>query len=427
VSVVRSAPLTHGQLSVLRSLAVHGDAGAAVANLVVAWEVPPGPDVAQTADAWLRLVRAHESLRTTFGRDAAGAFEQTVHTFTSPSLPVVELPEATAEEALRVAAELAAEPIDVARDLPWRAAVVTELGDPVHLVAAVHHVAADNDALRLLETAFYAALDGAEVVADGQPADLAVAQRSNARALAHWTAVWPSLDPADRDPHDRSPRRRASLYSPDALAAAKALSERLRVSIQSLVLSVGALAVARRERREQVTFVLMAANRIDPQRAGVVTSLNQYAPVTITMAGDVAPDDFLTAVYPACLTAYAHGSYDVDALATALAEAGAPDPDPTAFAKHFNFLGAVDVEPDAGSPLRSGVVWRGSTQRTGPNLHVAIAVGEGLLIGIGASEYALPSDGPAVLAAEIEAGLLRLADGGAAALSDVDLTPVRAL
>jgi hypothetical protein len=429
VSAVRSAPLTYGQLSVLRSLAVHGGDGAAVANLIIVWEVPPGPDVSQTVDAWLRLVQAHESLRSTFDQDATGAFGQTVHAFEPPPLPVIDLPDATPEEAQRVAAELAAEPIDVTRDLPWRAAVVTEQSDPVHLVAAVHHVAADNDALRVLETAFHAALDGTEVVADGQPADLASAQRelSGTPALAHWTAVWPALEAADREPHDRSPRRRASLYSPDALAAAKALSGRLRVSVQSLVLSVGALAVARHDGREQVTFVLMAANRIEPHLAGLVTSLNQYAPVTLTVAGSTAPDDFLTTVYPACLTAYAHGSYDVDALAAALAEAGTPDPDPTAFAKHFNFLGPVDAEPDAGSPLRSGVAWRTSAQRTGPNLHLAVAAGDGLLIGVGASEDALPDQGPAVLAAGIEAGLLHLADGGAATLSDVDLTPVRPL
>lgn len=427
MSAVRSAPLTYGQLSVLRSLAVHGDDGAAVANLIVVWEVRPGPEVSHTVDAWLRLVQAHESLRSTFDRDASGAFEQTVHAFAPAPLPVIDLPVATPERARRVAAELAAEPIDVAHDLPWRAAVVTEQGDPAHLVAAVHHIAADNDALRVLETAFHAALDGADVTADGQPADLALTQRelSDAPALAHWTAVWPTLAAADREPHDRSPRRRASIYSREALAAATTLSRRLRVSVQSLVLSVGALAVARHESRDQVTFALMAANRLDPRQAGLVTSLNQYAPITIAIDSDTAPDDFLAAIYPACLTAYAHGSYDVDALTAALAGSGAPDPDPTAFAKHFNFLGPVDVEPDAESPLRTAVGWRGSTQRTGPNLHLAVAVGDGLLIGVGASEDALPGDGPAVLAAGIEAGLLCLAEGGAATLADVDLTPVR--
>jgi hypothetical protein len=426
---VRNGPLTYGQLSVMRSLDVHGADGQVVANLLVVWEIPPGPDTAQVADAWLRLVEAHESLRTTIELDRSGAFEQNVHAFAPKPLPVVDMSEATPDEARRVAAGLAADPIDVRQDLPWRAVVVTEQSEPVYLVAVVHHVAADNEALRTMETTFHTALNGAEVVANNQPVDLAIAQQElpDTRALTHWTSVWPSLESADREPNDSSPRRRASLYSPAALAAARSLSDRLRISVQSVLLSVGALAIGRNENRDRVTFALMAANRIDPQCDGLVSSLNQYAPVTVVMDGAAAPDDFLTGVYPNCLTAYMHGTYDVDALTVRLAEAGVPDRDTTAFAKHFNFLGPVDAEPEAASPLWSGVEWRASTQRTGPNLHLAIAVGAGLLVGVGASEQYLPGDRPAVLAGAIEAGLLRLAEGGASALSEVDLTPVRAL
>jgi len=429
MSAPRSAPATHGQLSVVRSLAAHGTAGRGVANLVSAWEIPPGPDVAQVMDAWLRLVAAHESLRTTLHATDDGGLEQRVHPFSPAPLPVVESADGSPEAALRIAADLAAAPIDVEREQPWRAVVAVEQGDPVHLVAVVHHAAADNDALRVLAAQFLAALDGAEVTADAQPAELAEHQRAKTdrRALAHWTGAWPALEAADREPGDRSPRRRASLYSPAALAATTALSERLRVSPQSILLAVGALALARHERRDRVTFALMAANRLDRRWAGMVASLNQYSPVTIAVDGDLSPDEYLTRVYPQCLTAYLHGSYDVDALTAALAEAGSPDPDPTAFAKHFNFLGAVDAEPDAASPLRTSVAWRGSAQRTGPNLHLAVAVGSGLLIGVGASEDYLPGALPATVAAGVEAGLIRLAGGQARTVADLDLTPVRPL
>lgn len=424
-----SAPVTHGQLSVIRSLAVHGRSGRTVANLVAVWEVPPGADLAQTMDAWLRLVTAHESLRTVIHTDGTGRLVQTVLPFTHAPLPTVELAEATAHRADRIAADLAAVPIDVERELPWRAAVVTEQGDPVFLVAVVHHVAADNDALRVLSTQFHAALLGAEVTASAQPAELAEHQRttSHDRALTHWVGVWPALEPADREPGDTSPRRRASVYSVAALAAATALSDRLRVSAQSILLSVGALVLARHERRDRLTFALMAANRLDDRWAGLVSSLNQYSPVTVAVDEGSHPDDYLTAVYPRCLTAYLHGSYDVDALAGALVAAGTPDPDPTAFAKHFNFLGPVDAEPDAASPLRAGVAWRDSTQRTGPNLHLAMASGAGLLIGVGASEAYLPGTLPATVAAGIEAALVRLGNQEADTLADLDLTPVRSI
>lgn len=425
----RSAPATYGQLSVVRSLAVHGPKGSTVANLTCVWEVPPGPDLAQTMDAWLRLVAAHDSLRTTIQPDGMGGLAQTVRPFTPTPLRTVELVEATLEDAHRIAADLAATAIDVEREQHWRAAVVTEQGDPVYLVAVVHHVAADNDALRVLAAQFHAALFGAEVIASAQPAELAEHERSktDSRAIAHWAAVWPALETADREPGDSSPRRRASLYSVDALAATKALSERLRISAQSILLSVGVLALARYEKRHRMTFALMAANRLDQRWVELVASLNQYSPVTVTINENVHPDEYLTSVYPQCLTAYLHGSYDVDALTAALAEADTPDPDPTAFAKHFNFLGTVDAEPDTASPLRTGVVWRDSTQRTGPNLHLAMAVGAGLLIGVGASEDYLPGALPMTVAAGIEAGLIRLGNQEAGTLAALDLTPMRPL
>ncbi|TDV49784.1 condensation domain-containing protein [Actinophytocola oryzae] len=420
--------LTHGQRSVLRSLVVHGERGRAVANLTAVWEVPPGPDIAQVEDAWLRLVAAHESLRTTFAADGDD-LTATVHPFAPAGVGNVEVEDGAdpAAQAAAIGAVLAAEPIDIATGPPWRAVLTTELGDPVHLVVAIHHVAVDNEALRLLEPAFLRAVDGDPVAAEVQPADLAAVQSASADSptLRHWVSVWPDLEPADRDPADPSPRRRASLYSVEALAATRRVCERLRVSVQAVLLAVGAVALGRVEGRDRLSMALMAANRLDPRWAGLVGSLNQYAPVTIDLDGGSHPDEFVAAVYPLCLTAYLNGSYDVDALGAALAEAGIEDPDPTAFAKHFNFLGPVDTEPEEGSALRTGVSWRRSSQRTGPNLHLAIAMGDGLLIGVGASEACLPGDAPAEVAAAIEAGLLSLDRGDAATLAELDLTPLR--
>ena len=56
---------------------------------------------------------------------------------------------------------------------------------------------------------------------------------------------------------------------------------------------------------------------------------------------------------------------------------------------------------------------------------VPSALGDGLLIGVGSSEAYLPGDGPARVAAAIEARLLSLDRGDAATLSGLDLTPLR--
>ena len=95
------------------------------------------------------------------------------------------------------------------------------------------------------------------------------------------------------------------------------------------------MALGRFEGWDRLTLALMSANRLDPRWAGLVGSLNQYSPVTLDLDGGRHPEEYLAAAYPQCLTAYLNGGFDVDALAVALAEAGTPDPDPTAFAKHL--------------------------------------------------------------------------------------------
>ncbi|MFF7636236.1 condensation domain-containing protein [Kitasatospora sp. NPDC008050] len=414
--------MTYGQLSVLRSLETHGPDHRSVANLISVWEVPFGVGTAQVMDAWLQLVAAHESLRTTY--DLGGpAPTQTVHPYRPSRVAAVELAEDSFAAALRLAAESAAEPIDIEAELPWRAFVTTYQGDALHLVTVIHHVAADNGALRVLEEQFGRLLDGGTLGPVVQPLEMAQEQQeeSGARSVRHWTEVWGQLVPADRDPGDGSERRRASLYSPQGLAAAQELSERLKVSVQSVVLGVGALALARLKRTERLTFALMAANRLVAPWVPLVGSLNQFAPVTITIDEEANPLEYLRAGYFQCMTAYMHGCYDVDALRTSLQQSGRPETDPTAFAKHFNFLGDVDAEPDAGSALRTGIEWRPSTQRSGPNFHLAVATGKGLLIGVGASCDYLEGNLPAVLAASIEAGLIAISKGSESSLGEVSL------
>ncbi|BFV59637.1 hypothetical protein KCMC57_up47410 [Kitasatospora sp. CMC57] len=422
MSELRTGPVTYGQLSVLRSLETHGPDHRSVANLVSVWEVPFGVGAAQVMDAWLQLVEAHDSLRTSY--DLSGpAPVQVVHPYRPSRVPAVELAEDSFAAALALGAGSAAEPIDIETEPPWRAFVTTYQGDALHLVTVIHHVAADNGALRVLEEQLGLLLEGGTLGPVVQPLELALAQQEEpaTRSVRHWTEAWAGLTPQDRDPADASERRRASLYSVEALAAAQELSDRLKVSVQSVVLGVGALALSRLKRTERVTFALMAANRLTARWVPLVSSLNQFAPVTVTVDEQADPLEYLRACYVQCMTAYVHGSYDVDALRESLGQAGRPEDDPTAFARHYNFLGEVDAEPAAGSALRTGIEWRSSTQRSGPNFHLAVATGKGLLIGVGASTEYLEGNLPAVLAASIEAGLIAVAKDSASSLADISL------
>lgn len=326
MSGLRTGVVTYGQLSVLRSLETHGPDHRAVANLVSVWEVPFGLGAAQVMDAWLQLVERHESLRTTY--DLSGPTPvQTVHPYRPSRVAALELAEDSFAAALRLGAEAAVDPIDIETGSPWRAFVTTYQGDALHLVTVIHHVAADNGALRVLEEQLGVLLEGGALGPVVQPLEMAQEQQREpaTRSVRHWTEAWGRIVPADRDPEDASERRRASLYSLEGLTAAQELSDRLKISVQSVVLGVGALALSRLKRTERMTFALMAANRLTTRWVPLVGSLNQFAPVTVTVDEEAHPPDYLRDCYVQSMTAYMNGCYDVDALKEGLREAGLPE------------------------------------------------------------------------------------------------------
>jgi hypothetical protein len=427
MTVERRGPLTYGQLSVLRSLEVYGPTGQAVANLVSIWEVPGGVGVLHTVAAWHELVRAHESLRTGYGEGRDG-LEQIVHAFQPLPVPVVELAEGSPSEVAQVAASWAAEPMALDTAVPWKAFVATWGGDAVYFVTIIHHIAADNGAVRIMERQFAELVAGGDLEPQPQPVDLALTQQNDARidkAVEYWTGQWARHLAEDRYPGDTSPRRRAMIYSLDGMRAAEEISRRLNVSVQAVVLAAGSLALLRTKRRNSITFGLMTANRLEEPWASMVSSLNQCAPLTLLVDADMSPSDFIDAVYRQSLNSYFHGHFDVDALSDRLNEEGVPETNPTHFSLHYNFLGKGDGEPAPDSPLRTSVQWRGSRQRIGPYFHLRVAAETGLLIGVGASEDYLPGRQPAVLAASVEAALVEMADMSVQRVADLSFAPLR--
>ncbi|MDN0197611.1 condensation domain-containing protein [Streptomyces sp. S.PNR 29] len=427
MSVERTGPVTCGQLSVLRSLESYGPTGQTVANLVSLWDVPPGAGVAHIVDAWQHLVAAHESLRTTYSTEN-GRPVQVVRAPQAVSVPSVEVAEGTEAATRKTAAEWAAEPIDMYEGPPWRAFVAVRQGVPLYLVTVIHHIAADNGALQILRQQFHQLVDGDVLEPQVQPVDLALSQQTDseiARAVDHWTRHWGPFLPEDRHQGDTSTRRRATIYSVEGLRAARSVSRRTGVSIQSILLAVGGLALARLKQREEITFGLMTANRLHEPWSSLVSSLNQCVPLSVRIDEDAPPDLFLRATYQAGMNAYLHGCFDVDALKGELNRTGHHETDPTYFSSHYNYLGKGDGEPPVDSPLRTSVAWRTSRQRIGPNFHLAVAVEQGLFIGVGASTAFLPDDLPAVLAASIEGGLMTLAEEPPESLRKLRLDPRR--
>lgn len=416
ISEVR-APLTFGQLSVVLSLAAYQPDGLQTANLINVWPVPEGAGVAQVADAWNRLVEAHESLRTTYD---LGSLQQIIHPPSRHALPSVDIDDISAAAAHVEAMSWSVKPIPIDRGVPWRAFVATCDLEPLYLVIIVHHIAADNGAAQILERQFGELVGGSPLAPQPRPQDMARAQRIHARpdALQYWETRWRGFDEADRDRTDHSARRRASVYSRPALLAARATALRTRTSVQSVVLAMGALQLGRVRRRSTLTLGLMAANRFDEEWSGLVSSMNQCVPITVDLAPTQSPDAYVRTVHLASLGAYVNGCFDVEALGSRVGES-----DPTFFSNHYNYLGEILDDPSSASPLGRGeAVWRSSTQRNGPNCHLAIAVGEGLLIGVGASEAYLPGMAPEHVAHGIRSALEELANESAPYVGSLGFT-----
>jgi hypothetical protein len=425
----RTGPVTFGQLSVLRSLEVYRPADRAIANLLSVWPVPAGTSVPEVKEAWLRLVAAHDSLRTTYRAHGTG-FQQEIHPYQPRRIGVTEIAADSIAAARSAAAQLMSTPLDVEVDQPWQAFVATVGGDAAFLVAVVHHVAADAHALGVLRTQFGRLLSGSEIEVAVQPLDLALAEQADTASAAdtidYWTGEWLRFLPEDRNDGDSSARRRASIHSVPAMSAATDLAARLHVSVQSVLLGVGTHALCRLTGRDRITYALMSANRQDERWSSLVSSINQAAPVTLAVEEEMRYDDYLRGVYIACLRAYQHGHYDVDALRDSLGRRGADDRNPTLFVKLFNFLGEGG-EPAADSPVRSGVEWQPVSIRSGPHLSLVVSTGEGLQIGVVASEDYLPGHQPAIAAASIESILMAVAKSPSDRLIDATGEPHRVI
>ncbi len=429
MSQVKTAPLTFGQLSVLRDLDLSGPDEQSDGNLPLVLDVPSGTSVDEVTAAWARLVERHEALRTVYDRRAAEP-TQTVQPFLGLELDTAELSAPTREAALTVAEEWAEQEIHFDVDHSWRVAVGVHRGAATHLVCVIHHLAVDSAACTLLEDEFRTLVSGGTLAPDPpQPVDLALDQHGDEqqrrRTIGFWLDEWRGFVDEDRQGGDTSRRYRAVLYSERAQSAALAVSERLGVSVQSVIFGAASLALFDLKGRDRATFGLLAGNRMDKRWQAVLSSMNQLAPVTVVADRDAAPSVFLRTLYMSSLERLLYGSYSIDELRARLVEAGSSNPDPLQFDCYFNYLGEIALPPDEGSPAHEGVEWFADAWQGGPRFNLRVATGSGLHLSLTASEDYLGAEATGRCLASVEAALVSLADGEPGTVADVDLVPLR--
>jgi hypothetical protein len=424
-----SAPVTFGQLSMLRGLDHLGPQGVLEVHLVRIYEIPAETGLESAARAWRELVRRHESLRTVYSQTGAEPL-QVIRPFEKRSLPAVELHGPTVADAVAVAMteEWVGAPFDIESDEPHRAFVGTYNGVPKFLGLVVHHIAADYTSCAVLGREYTALLLGEKLPPVEQPRSLAAVQRlrvaARRRTADYWASEWSGFVEGDCTGIDTSERTQASLYSELGLRAADAIARRLRISVPSVILGVTCLGLMNARGTDRTTIGLMASNRVDKTSKSIVSSLNQLAPLTVELDPGVAPGDWLRSVFKKSLEVYRHASFHIDELARHLRGCGYNNPDPSRFDLFFNYLGDTGVSlPDDLEKVHLKRIH--ARRQTGPTFNLFAEIGAGIFLRMRTSRNYLGPEESDLLLAGIEAALIDIDSGAPATLAAVSFEPVR--
>ncbi|WP_378730431.1 condensation domain-containing protein [Nocardia brasiliensis] len=297
---------------------------------------PTLPDVLSALSA---AVGAHESLRTVFVADAAGALSQ--HVSQSGSFSVHTASVGPSEDPGTVFRAWEARMLQTGYqfevDLPLRALVVLDREVPVLVAFCVSHLAVDLTSLRVLADELIARLNGHAVPANSrQPVDHALFERSPkgqrllARSLAYWQRQLADAPPT-AIPAQRSGQ--CATLAMDSRAVALALSTlaaRYDISSGAVLLAAAAQLLGRRAGLSRVAFRLLVSNRFAPDLRNAVANLHQEVPATI----DVGSPSFAAVARSALkssMAAYSRGHYDPDLVDELVRQCHAEDAFPACF------------------------------------------------------------------------------------------------
>lgn len=427
-----TAPMTFGQLSVLRSMQYNSSRGESMAwaegNSPDVWDLPDDCDIPGVQSAWRRLRLANQGLRTVY-EWRAGAPTQTVQPFRSSTVDTVEIDRDSRVRAEEIAAELSRPLISIDVEHPWRCVIATYQGKPRFLCLTWHHIAVDDLAVASLREQFDHLLAGRSLPKIIQPAELARDERfpadRTARTIEYWARSWTEFAEQDRAGEDDTERVQAGIYSTVAIPAIHAISDRLAVSPQTVTLGATYVVLSRLLGRSRITLGLQSSNRFDKAREPIVASMTQLAPLTTVAAGDVHPDAFLLDLNTRCAEAYLHGSYHVDLLRERLVADGVANPEPMEFDCYFNFVDPPEFAPAPDSPMATSVEWLQANRQTGPRFRLLLATGDGLLAVLRSSHTYLDRAGIAGFLTGLEAALVDLADRRTDTVDQIRFEPIR--
>ena len=299
-------------------------------NIPAALHLKGRLNVAALERCLAEVVRRHEVLRTTF-KEVNGAPVQVVAPARTVPLAVEDLTEVPASEreglALRLSAEEAQRPFDLARGPLLRAGLLRLAPDEHVLLMTMHHVVSDNWSAGLLVNELVTLY---EAFAAGRPsplqelpiqyADYAVWQRGwlrgevLGRQLDYWRR---QLADAPRElrlvterPRGDAPSRRGGLRTmlapPETAEALKALSRREGVTLFMTLLAAFKALLYLYTNQEDIPVGTPIANRNRPEIEPLIGFFVNTLVLRTRFSGHDSFRQLLRRVREVCLGAYAH-------------------------------------------------------------------------------------------------------------------------
>nr|QEO74619.1 AMP-dependent synthetase and ligase [uncultured bacterium] len=287
-------------------------------------------DPAALGESINEVVRRHEALRTTF-ESVQGQPRQIIAPELRLELPLVEL-RSTAEtergdEVMRLAAEEAQRPFDLAHG-PLARARLLRTGEREHvLLFTVHHIVSDGWSMGVLfrevAESYQAFSEGARPALAELPiqyADFAVWQREWLRGAAldeqldYWRGQLGGLPPLLKLPTD-APRPRLQTYHgaterfalpPEVVAELRRLARGEGVTLFMLLLAAFDVLLSRYTSQEDIAVGTPIANRTRPETEPLIGFFANTLALRTDLSGDPTFRELVARVREVCLGAYAH-------------------------------------------------------------------------------------------------------------------------
>ncbi|MEV8512154.1 condensation domain-containing protein [Dactylosporangium sp. NPDC051484] len=369
---MKTYPATVGQLSVWRDIEKMPAGRTWEANLTFVWDLPVDTPADEPAvwRALARLALRHGSLRTRFVVDDAGMPRQwPSEDGAAEILERIRQGSADAAERAELEQRELQRSIDVTRELPWRAWLLLDAGRPAQVLVIVNHMAADGAAALVMRDDFLRLLGGEQLPPAPGPLEMALEQQADGggrlrTAERYWRrtlAAAPRLADGAREPERVGATLHTGLPMPDAHDAAA----KIGVSLASVLLAAYHRALCAATGEGAHLFFPMSANRYDERHAGVVTSLNQWAPLLLDLDPAEPFDAAAGKTHWKSFNALKNGVCSPDAIVAIRAEHADADP-----GYYYNPILAPPGFPSGDTPAPATVEWYDPARATGPGFYM---------------------------------------------------------